>query len=167
MAPEAKAAKKDSRAWSALTPPLADFILEAVSAMGFAKPTPVQAHVIPLFNGNKDVVVEAVTGSGKTLAYAIPLLQRILRLDEPTKRNHIAAIIVSPTRELASQIHSVSFNPTDMTHWRTGLLILHLHYNRSSSRSLLSTLHQPNSSHTYLGRKSGPRRAVPSSSLSF
>lgn len=55
---KAAAAKKDPRAWSALTPPLADFILEAVSAMGFAKPTPVQAHVIPLFNGNKDVVVE-------------------------------------------------------------------------------------------------------------
>lgn len=58
MVGEGKAAKKDPRAWSALTPPLADFILEAVSAMGFAKPTPVQAHVIPLFNGNKDVVVE-------------------------------------------------------------------------------------------------------------
>ncbi|RYP80669.1 hypothetical protein DL769_002351 [Monosporascus sp. CRB-8-3] len=117
MAVEGKAPKKDSRAWSALTPPLADFILEAVSAMGFAKPTPVQAHVIPLFNGNKDVVVEAVTGSGKTLAYAIPVIQRILRLDEPTKRNHIAAIIVSPTRELATQIHSVilsllAFHPT-------------------------------------------------------
>ncbi|KAK7752605.1 ATP-dependent rRNA helicase spb4 [Diatrype stigma] len=114
---KAAAAKKDPRAWSALTPPLADFILEAVSAMGFTKPTPVQAHVIPLFNGNKDVVVEAVTGSGKTLAYAIPLLQRILRLEEPTKRNHIAAIIVSPTRELATQIHSVilsllAFHPT-------------------------------------------------------
>ncbi|RYP21552.1 hypothetical protein DL765_002188 [Monosporascus sp. GIB2] len=117
MAVDGKTPKKESRAWSALTPPLADFILEAVSAMGFAKPTPVQAHVIPLFSSHKDVVVEAVTGSGKTLAFAIPVLQKILRLEEPTKRNHIAAIIVSPTRELAAQIHSVilsllAFHPT-------------------------------------------------------
>jgi ATP-dependent RNA helicase DDX55/SPB4 len=48
-----------------------------------------------------------VTGSGKTLAFLIPLVQRLLRLDEPTKKHHVAAIVVSPTRELAAQIHSV------------------------------------------------------------
>ncbi|RDA84027.1 hypothetical protein CP532_2922 [Ophiocordyceps camponoti-leonardi (nom. inval.)] len=97
--------KKDSRAWTALTPPLAEWILEAVSSMGFAQMTPVQAATMPHLAGNKDVV--AVTGSGKTLAYLIPAVQRLLRLDEPTKRHHVAAIIVSPTRELAAQIHSV------------------------------------------------------------
>ena len=50
---------------------------------------------------------QAVTGSGKTLAFLIPLIEKLLRLEEPTKRHHVAAIIVSPTRELASQIHSV------------------------------------------------------------
>lgn len=50
---------------------------------------------------------QAVTGSGKTLAFLIPIVQKILRLDEPTKKHHVAAIIVSPTRELAAQIHSV------------------------------------------------------------
>lgn len=50
---------------------------------------------------------QAVTGSGKTLAFLIPLVQRLLRIPEPTKRHHISAIIVSPTRELASQIHAV------------------------------------------------------------
>lgn len=95
MAPE-KAPQKFSRSWDALTPPLADFILEAVASMGFNELTPVQAATLPLFRGNKDVVVEvslmcqepkqhynnfacnitnknkshqAVTGSGKTLAY--------------------------------------------------------------------------------------------------
>lgn len=69
--------------------------------------TPVQAATIPHFMGNKDVVVEAVTGSGKTIAFLLPVVQRILRLEEPTKKHHVAAIIVSPTRELAAQIHTV------------------------------------------------------------
>ncbi|KAK5146281.1 ATP-dependent rRNA helicase spb4 [Oleoguttula sp. CCFEE 6159] len=96
-----------SRAWEALTPSLSECILDAVSNMGFSRMTPVQASTIPLFMGHKDVVVEAVTGSGKTLAFLIPLVERLLRLDEPVKKHHIAAIIVSPTRELATQIHSV------------------------------------------------------------
>ncbi|ORY60085.1 P-loop containing nucleoside triphosphate hydrolase protein [Pseudomassariella vexata] len=107
MAPEAKVAKKDPRAWDALTPPLAAWILDAIAAMGFAKMTPAQAAVIPLFLTNKDVVVEAVTGSGKTLAFLIPIISKILALDEPTKKHHVAAVIISPTRELATQIHNV------------------------------------------------------------
>ncbi|KAJ4257071.1 ATP-dependent rRNA helicase spb4 [Fusarium falciforme] len=75
--------------------------------MGFSQMTPVQAATLPHFMGNKDVVVEAVTGSGKTLAFLIPLVQKLLRLGEPTKKHHVAAIIVSPTRELAAQIHTV------------------------------------------------------------
>jgi len=47
-----------SRAWEALTPPLAEWILVAVASMGFKRMTPVQASTIPLFMGNKDVVVE-------------------------------------------------------------------------------------------------------------
>ncbi|CAG8984046.1 hypothetical protein HYALB_00002987 [Hymenoscyphus albidus] len=106
MAPTAEP-KKDPRAWDALTPPLAEWIIDAINAMGFARMTPVQASTIPLFMGNKDVVVEAVTGSGKTMAFLIPVVQKLLRLDEPLKKHHVGAIIVSPTRELATQIHSV------------------------------------------------------------
>ena len=50
--------KKDPRAWDALTPPLAEWILDAIASMGFGRMTPVQASTIPLFMGNKDVVVE-------------------------------------------------------------------------------------------------------------
>lgn len=60
--------------------------------------TPVQASTIPLALGNKDVVVEAVTGSGKTLAFLIPVVQKLLRLDDPIKKHHVAAVIISPTR---------------------------------------------------------------------
>ncbi|KAF2690055.1 ATP-dependent rRNA helicase-like protein spb4 [Lentithecium fluviatile CBS 122367] len=103
MAPQTKV----ERQWSALTPPLSEWVLDAISAMRFTKPTPVQQAAIPLFMGNKDVVVEAVTGSGKTLAFLIPIVERLLRLDAPLKKHHVGAIIISPTRELATQIHTV------------------------------------------------------------
>ncbi|KAI2622862.1 ATP-dependent rRNA helicase SPB4 [Xylaria nigripes] len=115
MASETKTKKSDPRAWTSLGFP--DWTQDAVSAMGFVRATPVQASVWPLMGtGNKDVVVEAVTGSGKTLAFLIPLVHRILRLEEPTKKHHVAAIVIAPTRELAIQIHKtltdlVAFHP--------------------------------------------------------
>ncbi|KAG7134752.1 ATP-dependent rRNA helicase SPB4 like protein [Verticillium longisporum] len=99
--------KKDPRDWRGLTPPLAEWILDFVASQGYQRMTPVQAATIPQFLGNKDVVVEAVTGSGKTLAFLLPIVQKLLRLSEPTKRGHVFAIIVSPTRELAQQIYNV------------------------------------------------------------
>lgn len=51
-------AASSSRAWEALTPSLAEWILDAVSSMGLKRMTPVQASTIPLFTGHKDVVVE-------------------------------------------------------------------------------------------------------------
>ncbi|KAF1845483.1 ATP-dependent rRNA helicase spb4 [Cucurbitaria berberidis CBS 394.84] len=103
MAPQAKI----DRSFGALTPALSEWILEAVNAMGFVKTTPVQHAAIPMFMKNSDVVVEAVTGSGKTLAFLIPIVERLLRLDAPMKKHHVGAIIISPTRELATQIHTV------------------------------------------------------------
>ncbi|KAL4965938.1 ATP-dependent RNA helicase SPB4 [Aspergillus stella-maris] len=96
-----------SRAWDAVTPPLSEWVLDAVSSMGFTRMTPVQASAIPLFMAHKDVVVEAVTGSGKTMSFLVPVVEKLLRLEEPMKKHHVGAIIVSPTRELASQIHTV------------------------------------------------------------
>lgn len=96
-----------SRAWGSLTPPLSQWIVDAALSMNFSRMTPVQASTIPLFMAHKDVVVEAVTGSGKTLAFIVPVVERLLRLDEPIKKHHVGAIIISPTRELASQIYNV------------------------------------------------------------
>ena len=58
MAPMDRKEKQVTRAWEALTPSLSEWILHAISSMGFSKMTPVQANCIPLFLGNKDVVVE-------------------------------------------------------------------------------------------------------------
>lgn len=68
------------------------------------KPTPVQSATIPLFAQNKDVVVEAVTGSGKTLAFLIPILEIMRKSKQAWKSCEIGALVVSPTRELATQI---------------------------------------------------------------
>ena len=125
MAPDRGKSKPkpgSSRAWDALTPGLSEWILDAIATMGFAQMTPVQASTIPLFMAHKDVVVEAVTGSGKTLAFIIPVVERLLRLEDPIKRHHVGALIISPTRELAQQIHNVL----------TGLL----HYHAASAAAL-------------------------------
>ncbi|KAK3297941.1 ATP-dependent rRNA helicase SPB4 [Chaetomium fimeti] len=107
MPPEQARARKTPRSWGALTPSLAPWILDYLSSMGFEQPTPVQKSCLDIFRGNKDVVVEAVTGSGKTLAFLIPVVERLLRSEDPPKRHHVQAIIISPTRELASQIYNV------------------------------------------------------------
>ncbi|KAI9217560.1 P-loop containing nucleoside triphosphate hydrolase protein [Blastocladiella britannica] len=95
--------------WAALNPPLSPLVLDAIDRLGFSHMTPVQAQTIPLFLRSKDVVVEAITGSGKTLAFVVPLIEMLLRKMKttPPKKNHVGAVIVSPTRELALQIYQV------------------------------------------------------------
>ena len=107
MAPDRGQKPPTSRAWDALTPELSTWILDATANLGFERMTPVQASAIPLFMTHKDVVVEAVTGSGKTLAFLIPVIEKLLRIEEPSKKHHVGAIIISPTRELATQIYNV------------------------------------------------------------
>ncbi|CAM9713132.1 unnamed protein product, partial [Chrysoparadoxa australica] len=98
---------KQGSPFAACEPALSADILDAVKAMGFTSMTPVQAATVPLFLSNKDVCVEAVTGSGKTLAFLIPILEILLRREAPLRKWQVGAIIVSPTRELASQIFTV------------------------------------------------------------
>lgn len=75
----------------------------------FASMTPVQAATIPLMLKSKDVIVEAKTGSGKTLAFLIPIIELLVRRDKSNKihSHDVLALILSPTRELATQIHQV------------------------------------------------------------
>jgi superfamily II DNA/RNA helicase len=74
-----------------MRPPLCAASLAALAAAGFARATPVQAAVVPLLAGNKDVCVEACTGSGKTLAFLLPLVEILLRAGaEAPLRKHEA-----------------------------------------------------------------------------
>jgi len=88
-----------------LRPALDERLLTAVmKGEKFEFMTTVQSHVVPLFMGNKDVMCEACTGSGKTLSFVLPSLHRLLNMSELTG---FALLIISPTRELASQTHQV------------------------------------------------------------
>jgi ATP-dependent RNA helicase DDX55/SPB4 len=85
--------------------------------MNYSQQTPVQKAVIPLFLNYKDVVVEAVTGSGKTLAFVLPLLQMLIRRfndGRPLSKNQVGTVIISPTRELATQIYSTILSFLDL-----------------------------------------------------
>lgn len=71
---------------------------------GFTAPTPIQAAAWPYLFSGKDVIGVAETGSGKTLAFGVPCIRRLGALGKKDRR-HIGACVVSPTRELALQIH--------------------------------------------------------------
>ncbi|MFD0991321.1 DEAD/DEAH box helicase [Mariniflexile jejuense] len=80
-------------------------ILRAVAEAGYDNPTLVQEKTIPLVLAKKDVIVSAQTGTGKTAAFALPILQQLFdKQDASKKGKKIRALIVSPTRELATQI---------------------------------------------------------------
>ena len=83
---------------------LAEAILRAVSAEGYTTPTPIQADVIPAMLAGHDVLGTAQTGTGKTAAFVLPLLNQIAARGTPPRPKTATALIMSPTRELASQI---------------------------------------------------------------
>lgn len=81
---------------------LGDETQGAIAAMGITKPTPIQALAIePVLKG-KDVIAKAETGTGKTLAFGAPMMAKI----DPT-RSTVLGLVLSPTRELAEQVHDV------------------------------------------------------------
>lgn len=79
---------------------LSNEILNAIAELGFEKPTPVQARIIPpLLIENRDIVCLAQTGTGKTAAFGLPMLEFL-----DLKRQQTQVLILSPTRELCRQI---------------------------------------------------------------
>lgn len=76
-------------------------VLEALDAMGFESPTPIQQEAIPAVMDNKDMIAVAQTGTGKTAAFVLPILNAICKRGSSDK---VSTIIIVPTRELAMQI---------------------------------------------------------------
>jgi ATP-dependent RNA helicase DeaD len=77
-------------------------LLETLRRVGYERPTPIQAALIPLVLRGLDVIGQARTGTGKTAAFALPLLQMI----HPEARRVVPqALVLVPTRELAVQVH--------------------------------------------------------------
>jgi ATP-dependent RNA helicase RhlE len=83
---------------------LIDPLLRAVRFEGYTEPTPIQAQAIPYVLEGRDVLGCAQTGTGKTAAFALPILQRLAAGRPDTHPAFIRALILSPTRELATQI---------------------------------------------------------------
>jgi ATP-dependent RNA helicase DeaD len=76
--------------------------VDALAALGYEEPTPVQREAIPVLLAGRDVLGQAATGTGKTAAFALPLLHLVTPDAEP--RDRTAALILVPTRELAMQV---------------------------------------------------------------
>ena len=83
---------------------LAEPILKALIAEGYTTPTPIQAQAIPHVMLGRDVQGIAQTGTGKTAAFALPILHRLLAERRHAKPRSCRVLVLSPTRELASQI---------------------------------------------------------------
>lgn len=79
-------------------------IKEAVKNKGYETPTPIQQQAIPHLLEGKDLLGIAQTGTGKTAAFSLPILDRLGRNDVVTKSRNTRCLILTPTRELASQI---------------------------------------------------------------
>ncbi len=81
-------------------------ILSAITKQGYKEPTPIQASAVPLLMKGVDLIGIAQTGTGKTAAFSWPLITRLTQSKVKARPKHVRALILTPTRELASQIEA-------------------------------------------------------------
>lgn len=96
--------KHSGKGWEELS--LSRPLLRAVKDLGFTHPTPIQAEAIPYALQGRDICGAAVTGSGKTAAFILPVLERLIY--RPRRIAATRVLIITPTRELAVQIHAMT-----------------------------------------------------------
>jgi len=80
-------------------------ILKALEKKGYTDPTPIQAQSIPTLLKGRDMIGIAQTGTGKTAAFLLPIIQKLAENKKKVRPAHMRALILTPTRELASQIN--------------------------------------------------------------
>lgn len=102
--------------------PLHEKLLKAVAAIGFSLCTPIQAEALPIILGGHDVAGQAQTGTGKTAAFLLAIMNRLLQTDRDRDKKKIRAIIITPTRELAIQIHKDAVQLNMFTEFSIGLV---------------------------------------------
>jgi len=83
---------------------LSEPLLRAIKDEGYENPTPVQKQAIPVVLQGKDVLAGAQTGTGKTAGFTLPLLERLSKSPKPKGKRPVRALVLTPTRELASQV---------------------------------------------------------------
>ena len=79
-------------------------LMKALATEGYTTPTPIQTQAIPVVMAGKDLLGIAQTGTGKTAAFALPILHRLAANPQAPIRRGARVLVLSPTRELASQI---------------------------------------------------------------
>jgi ATP-dependent RNA helicase RhlE len=84
---------------------LSNALLKAVSRQGYTIPTPIQQKAIPLILEGKDILASAQTGTGKTAGFTLPMLQKLSQ-GQQLRHRPIRALVLTPTRELAAQVHN-------------------------------------------------------------
>lgn len=84
---------------------LSSALLKAVKKQGYTAPSPIQQKAIPLILERKDILASAQTGTGKTAGFTLPMLQ-ILSQGQHLRKRPIRALVLTPTRELAAQVHN-------------------------------------------------------------
>ncbi len=83
---------------------LSKALLKAVDKQGYTTPSPIQKKAIPLILERKDILASAQTGTGKTAGFTLPMLQ-VLSQGQQLRKRPIRALVLTPTRELAAQVH--------------------------------------------------------------
>lgn len=83
---------------------LRPFVLENIEKSGYKTPTPVQQNAIPIISAGRDLMACAQTGSGKTAAFLIPIIDKLLSDEREQAPGSPHVLIVSPTRELVTQV---------------------------------------------------------------
>ncbi|MFV3075888.1 DEAD/DEAH box helicase [Niveispirillum fermenti] len=83
---------------------LPSHLMQAVAELGYTTPTPIQAQAIPAALAGSDVVASANTGTGKTAAFVLPALARIAASPRQAGSWGPRVLVLTPTRELASQV---------------------------------------------------------------
>ena len=92
-------------------------LIDAIAVINFKTPTPIQAQAIPIALQGKDILGTAQTGTGKTAAFGIPLINFLLKTKKDT------ALVMTPTRELATQVMQTMTSLIGRGNIRTALLI--------------------------------------------
>ena len=81
-------------------------LVRTLDQIGYTTPTPIQQRAIPLVLEGRDVLARAQTGTGKTAAFSLPMLQRLAASEPRRGARAPRALILTPTRELALQVHA-------------------------------------------------------------
>ena len=111
-------------------------LLQVLTELGYSQPTPIQTQAIPAILAGQDIMAGAQTGSGKTAAFALPILHKLteplLRLDEKNQQEleapsasqvpGIRALVLTPTRELALQVHGSFVKYAKLTQLKSALV---------------------------------------------